>query len=353
MVSTITMTHAQQPTTVSASSDCSVFRNFNNSNEGFSSPSIYSDATDASFFWDAGAGAEVENSGLFIRSASLVSPIYFISEPGQVTVGFSYICPANTQYRVRVISGIIGSPLEMLATTANGPVFTNLPGTSGNICLKLTDADLVAGGQVRFEFTFRAIGFCNITFDNLALSVAAGPLPVNFIGFVARKNENGSVKLLWNVADEINVKGYYIQSSSNAVDFTNVGYVAASGKATYNFDYPERLTQNMYFRIKNIDLDNRFKYTPVIRVYVNELTGEKLLLYPVPTTDNVTVEHGRSTNQSVISLINIEGRVVKQVTAIPNTMQTQINVSNLNSGIYIVRYDDGNGHFQTMRMIKN
>jgi len=345
--------YAQQPTTVSTSTDCTVFRNFNSSNENFSSPSIYSDANDVSFFWDSGTGSEIENSGLFIRNASLVSPIYFNAAPGQTTVGFSYTCPANTQYRVRVISGVIGSPLEVLATTANGPVFTNLPGTSGNICLSLTDADLLAGAAVRFEFTFRAIGFGTISFDNLALSVAAGPLPVNFIGFVARKNDNNTVKLLWNVADEINVRGYYLESSVNGVDFTNAGYVPATGNANYSFDYQSRLTQNMFFRVKNVDIDNRSKYTPIIRVYVNDLPGMPMIVYPVPATSGITVQHEKSFERSVISLINLEGQVVKQVVAIPNTLQTQLDISNLVDGIYVIRYDDGHGQIQSMKMIKN
>ncbi len=344
---------AQYPTTVTPATNCSVFRNFNNSDEGFSSPSIYSDANDVSFFWNAAAGAEIESSGLSVRTGSLISPSYFLNEEGRVTVGFYYIAPAGTEYRIRVISSIINPPLEILATTANGPVYTPLPSTSGNICLLLTDADLSAGRQIRFEFTFRATQPGNILFDNLSLSVAGGPLPVTFEGFVARKNQDETVKLLWNVGTELNVKGYYVESSMNGVDFTNVGYVTATGSRVYSMDYPNKLMQTMFFRVRNVDIDGSSKYTPIIKVYNREQTDKSIQAYPVPAVDMVTIQHARSADRAVISLAGMDGKILLQKTVMPNTLQTQLNISRLSKGLYIVKYDDGMGDIRTLKLVKN
>ena len=46
------VTFAQYPTTSTNITGCTVFRNFNTSDEGFSSPSIYSDANDVAFNWN-------------------------------------------------------------------------------------------------------------------------------------------------------------------------------------------------------------------------------------------------------------------------------------------------------------
>ncbi len=343
---------AQSPTIVTTATNCTVFRNFNASDEGFSAPSIYSDANDVAFFWNAGLGAELESSGLTVRNGSLISPVYIQSEDGRATIGFSYVAPAGTEYRIRIISGATSPPLEILANTANGPVYTALPSTSGSICLLLTDADLTAGRQIRFEFTFRATQPGNIQFDNLSLSVAGGPLPVTFEGFVARRDNDGSVKLLWNVGEEVNVKGYYVESSTNGVDFTSAGYVTASGKKIYSLDYPGKQMQTMFFRVKNIDFDGRSKYSSIIKVYVREQTGAQIQLYPVPATDQVTVQHNKSPERTIITIVSPEGRVVRQVRASLNTLQTQVNISNLPKGIYIVKYDDGSGEVQSLKLIK-
>jgi len=344
---------AQFPTIVTTATNCPVFRNFNTSDEGFSSPSIYSSAEDVSFFWNAGAGAEIENSGLAVRNGSLISPTYIQAEAGVVTVGFSYSAPVGTEFRIRVISGATSPPLEILATTANGPVYTAFAGTSGNICLLLTDGDLTIGRAIRFEFTFRNNQPGIVLFDNLALSVAGGPLPVTFEGFVARKNTDATITLLWDVGTEVNVQGYYVESSTNGADFTNAGYVTASGKDIYSFNYQGKMVQTMFFRVKNVDFDGRSKYTPIIKIYANSQPDAQVQIYPVPATDQVTIQHKKAPENSLISLVSPDGKVMQQKVVIPNTMQTQLNISTLTRGIYIVKYDDGNGNVQSAKLIKN
>lgn len=353
MIATGFSAWAQSPTTVTIAANCSVFRNFNISDEGFSSPSIYSSGDDVSFFWNAGTGEEIETSGLNRRNGSLISPVYIQTEQGHLTVGFKYVAPNNTSYRIRVISGAIGGPLEILATTANGPVYTDFPANSGNICLLLTDADLTAGTPIRLEFTYNTNHRGNFHFDDLALSVAGGPLPVTFMGFVARKNNDETVKLLWNVGAEVNVKGYYVESSINGVDFINAGYVSASGKSIYDLDYTGKLLQTTYFRVRNVDFDGRSKYTPIIKVYAKVQTDSQIQVYPVPANEQVTIQHRKTSGKTTISLISPDGKVLQQVVAVPGTFQTQININNLQNGLYFVRYDDGQGNIQISRVIKN
>ncbi|MGG9963724.1 T9SS type A sorting domain-containing protein [Ferruginibacter sp. SUN106] len=344
---------AQSPTVVTTVTNCSVFRNFNLSDEGFSSPSIYSDGNDVSFSWNAGAGAEIESSGLVGRSGSLISPVYVQSEPGHVTLGFKYTVPVNTQYRVRVISAVSTSPLEILATTANGPVYTSLAGTSGNVCIALADADLEVGHLIRFEFTFRAITPGNITFDDLALSVAGGPLPVTFEGFVARKNTDESIKLLWNVGEEVNVKGYYVESSTDGINFTNATYVTATGKSIYSFDYPGKTVQTLFFRVKNVDFDGRSKYSATIKVYSKTQATAQIQIYPMPAREQVTIQHNKATENTVITILSPEGKILQRKAVVASTLQTQLNISGLAAGIYFVKYDDGTGNTQSVKLIKN
>lgn len=345
---------AQFPTVVTTANNCSVFRNFNMNDEGFSSPSIYAGSNDVAFNWNSAAGAEIESSGLIERSGSLISPTYVLSVAGRATVGFRYMAPANTEFRIRIISGSGTPPLEVLANTANGFVYTPLPGDSGSICLLLTDADLTIGRQVRFEFTFKASVPGNILLDDFALiGASGGPLPVVFAGFVARKNTDGTVKLLWDVGTEINVQGYYVETSTDGINFNNAGYVVASAKKSYSFDHLDKLKQTTFFRVRNIDFDGRSKYTPLIKVYATDQIGVGIQVYPVPATDQVTIQHRKSSDNTVITLVSPDGRILQRVVAVPNSLQTQLQINNLRKGLYIVRYSDGLGEVQVSKIIKN
>jgi len=357
LLSTLILTaitvNAQDPTIVSNANNCSVFRNFNTYHEDFSSPSIYSDPNDVAFNWDAAAGAEIESSQLTMRTASLISPIYIQSEQGAATIGFKYSVPAGTSYRLRIISVDPNDPREIVATTANGPVYTPFSQTSGNICLLLVDADLVPGKRVRFEFAFRMTQPGNLLFDDLALSVAAGPLPVTFQGFVARKNNDGTIKLLWNVAQEQNVKGYFVETSTNGADFTNGGYVNAAQKMVYSFDYTGKQSELLFFRIKNEDFDGKSTNSSIIKVFAKDQTGSSIQLYPVPANEQVTIQHAKASTNGMITLLSPVGKLLQQVKVAPLTLQTQLNISNLPKGVYIVKYNDGIAREQAVMLIKN
>lgn len=340
---------AQSPTTVTPVTTCRTFANFNNTNEGFSSPSIYSDANDVAFTWTG--SAQVEGSGLTVRTASLISPIYVQGVQGSTTVGFSYSAPMGTEYRIRIITALGSAPQEVLATTANGPVYTPLPGTSGNLCVRLDDADIDIGRQIRVEFTFRSNQPGNIIFDDLSLTATAGALPVTFEGFIGRNDPDGSLKLLWNVAQEVNIRGYYVESSLDGLNFSNMGYVTAAGKSIYSMDYPGRLVQTVYFRVRSIDVNGAVKYTPVIKIYVPGDSRQAMTIYPNPVTDMATIQHPPSPNKSLITISGTNGTRYLQVLAVPNSMQTQVNVNRLPPGIYIVSFNDG-VRAQTTRLVK-
>ncbi|MCX6317059.1 MAG: T9SS type A sorting domain-containing protein [Bacteroidetes bacterium] len=343
---------SQSPTVVTNSTGCFPFRNFNTSDEGFSSPSIYSSSDDVTFNWDAAAGVEKETSGLTVRSASLISPVYAQGTEGSLIIGFRYEAPVGAEYRVRVISAVIGSPLEVLASTANGPVWTTLPSLSGTICLQLTDADLQAGRPIRYEFSFRLNQIGNIIFDDLSQGAINIALPVTFMGFVARRNPDESIKLLWNVAEETNVRNYTLEMSLDGTRFETAGSVLATGKSLYTLDYYGPKAATTYFRVKNTDIDGRSKYTPVIRVFSKVDSQTTIQLYPMPATDMVTVQHSQATSNGMITITGIDGTIYQQVNVAPFTLQTQLHINRLAAGIYIVKYFSDKQHVETAKLIK-
>lgn len=345
---------AQTATTVTNSNSCFVTNNFNASSGGFSSPSIYSNADDVSFYWNQVAGEQIETSGLSTRSGSIISPIYNLTNAGSVNVGFKYITPLLGSYRIRIISAVTSLPLEILATTANGPVYTDFPSTSGTICLLMSDANLTLGRSVRFEFTYKASQLGNMHFDDFYASAAVnGPLAVTFEGFTARKNTDGSVKLLWNVGQEVNVNGYYPESSIDGINFTSIGFVTAVNKTIYDLDYTGKLPQIIYFRVRNLDIDGKSKYSAIIRVNSKEQANKSILLYPLPATNMVIVEHPSSVERASISLYSLQGNLLQQINIDPLTLQTQVNLNKLTKGIYIVKYITASGLTQNAKLIKN
>lgn len=349
LVSISQLTNAQNPTVIMQSIACDVVEAFTDNDGGFTSPSIYSSDDDANFFWIDANDRWESDSGLVVRDASIISGVYTHTEEGGATLGFYYEAPAGSQYRIRLIA-VTGGPIEILANTNNGPLWDNLPGTSGGLCLRLSDLDLHVGQQLRYEVSFRAFAPGPLVFDEFAMAEQAIPLPVTFLGFTSRK-ENGNVKLKWDVAEEYNVRGYEVERSQDGVRFSMIGFVPAGAKDAYSFLDVNSQPGANYYRVRNVDYDGSYKYTHTIKVVNGK--GGNLRLFPVPAKNQVTIQHEKSTSQSVITINGADGRIVKRVTLTANSYQTVLDITTLGSGLYIVKYDDGAGNVESIKLIKN
>jgi Secretion system C-terminal sorting domain len=343
---------AQQITTVITSANCVFTYSFNITDEGFSSPSIYSNDNDFGLYWNGSQLTETAGAALTNRTASTISPIFTNTETSRTTLGFDYSVPAGTQYRIRIVSGVTNPPLEILATTSNGPLWSSFPSTSGSLCLELQDADLPPGSQIRYEISFRTFNTGVITLDNFRKIIFSAPLPVTFLAFIARETTVGIIQLLWNVADEVHVNGYEVETSIDGINFTTVGFVPANGKANYSFSYNGPIKETRFFRVRNIDIDNRYQYTGIIRIQ-NKNTSTQIKVYPVPATAHIFLEHPKQAKQAIIQIINTTGIQVLQTYSLPNSYQTSLNLTGFKPGVYFIIYTEKGGQIQTTSFIKN
>jgi hypothetical protein len=345
---------AQSLTTVVPSNKCEVVQDFNSVDGGFRSPSIFTESDYTEFHWDSAAGYWTETSGLAARNGSLISPVFINQQvSGGIDLGFYYKACTAGQYRIRIINvqcTCIGG-YDVIATTANGPVWSNFPADSGRLCIRINDADLYEGQKFRVEISYRGVSPCDWIFDDLSLGGEEGAiiLPVTFMGVNAKK-EGSTVKVLWEVAEEVDVNGYEIERSTNGVNFTKAGYVTANGKPTYNFaDYnaPEGI---LYYRIKNVDRDGRFKYSNIVKLNGRK-TSTVVRAYPMPARNEVTVQHEKM-NGGSITITTVDGRTVKQVAPAANAIQTKLDLNGMAPGMYVIRVDDGSGTPETIKLVK-
>jgi hypothetical protein len=345
---------AQHPTTVLSSAECNFVINFNVNDGNFGSPSIYSGDDDFTMMYDFTNGWWEEVSGRIagVGETSIISPVFINPEDGATVVGFYYEAPLGSQYRVRVVTSSLDPNQEILATSANGPIWTALPATSGALCLRIQDLDIFAGQTLRYEVSFRAAVPGDIIFDDFQLSVAGAPLPVTFLGFVSRREPDGSVRLLWDVADEVNVRGYEVERSTDGRTFTRIGFVDATGSKRYSYDDATTIKGTYYYRVRNVDYDQQYKYTGILRVSIQGPTVNTIQLYPVPARDYVYLQHEKVPAKGVVRVISVDGRVMKRIETVPNSMQTNIILTGLKAGLYLVQYDDGEGNSETLKLVK-
>ncbi|HSR19200.1 MAG TPA: LamG-like jellyroll fold domain-containing protein, partial [Ignavibacteriaceae bacterium] len=93
--------------------------------------------------------------------------------------------------------------------------------------------------------------------------------PVELISFSAAFM-NGKVILIWITATELNNKGFNIERSFDNSNFTVIGFVDGSGSSInekeYNFTVSDVPGGIQYYRLKQINFDGNYSYSPSIKI---------------------------------------------------------------------------------------
>jgi hypothetical protein len=168
-------------------------------------------------------------------------------------------------------------------------------------------------------------------------------LPVTFKEFNVKK-EGMQSRLFWTTATEINNQGFEVQRSVNGITWTVIGFVAGAGNSdiehSYYFKDANPVKGVNYYRLKQVDSDSRQKYTDVRTV---TFASNKTLVYPVPTTDIVTIELPDNRLVGTIAyLTDMQGKLIRQVSI--SSMQQSVSLSGLQAGMYWMKMADGATH---------
>lgn len=182
-------------------------------------------------------------------------------------------------------------------------------------------------------------------------SVGDQPLPIKLINFDAHKEENFA-KLTWSTANEYNNKGFEIERSSDSRNWENIDFTPSltlDGNSNSRLDYvyfDQKPQQgNNYYRLKQVDFDGNFEYTPIRMLQFS--SDSKINIYPNPANNLVNVD-GLNINDKVY-LFDATGRLLNQTEATETKLQ--LSLDGLSNGNYQINIINAFGHITTHKLI--
>ena len=178
--------------------------------------------------------------------------------------------------------------------------------------------------------------------------------PLQLISFTAGA-ENKNPMLWWITANEINVDTFEIEQSDHpSKRFEAIGQVKAKNKSTenhYAFSLSSPLLASItYYRLKMIDKDGKYYYSPVCTLH--DETVEKLKVVNTVVTKELLIKHPATYQNSYIKIANLQGQVVATGKLKKGVTYTAIDVSFISSGTYIVVIENGIDRLST-KFFKN
>ena len=188
-------------------------------------------------------------------------------------------------------------------------------------------------------------GLTNIDMNELTLANANSPLPVTFILF----NSNcigGGVKLTWTTAQEINVKNYNVEKSTDGTNLQLIAAVAAAGNSSVERSYTfidHTSSGNTFYRIAENDLNGRQTISSTIRSSC--VSMEAFAIHPNPVHQQLFVTISVPEMMPVqLRLYDANGLIVKQLQTnlLKGNNKLQLNMTGLAKGVYVFDANWGN-----------
>ncbi len=189
-------------------------------------------------------------------------------------------------------------------------------------------------------------------------------LPVQLINFTAKKIRGKDVLAEWATASESNVNRFEIEVAKGNTgyqqnQFVKLGEVRSQGNSTqeqrYSFSDNEIGKISVrYYRLKIIDNDGNFKYSPIRPVvFEEEITWQ---VYPNPSSGIFNLSLQANTDEQIkVKVYDLTGKTVQQHQLAANGFVQKLNVdlrdAQFAAGLYLLEATVGDKK-QTFRLIK-
>ncbi len=230
---------------------------------------------------------------------------------------------------------------------------------NGNLLLQgngsgTINGSLYVNGTITNSSSLGSNGLCGTGSITSSQPIAPGSicqnflLPVEYLCFKTKENENGEL-LFWETATEKNNLKFEVEKSNSGIEFEKIGEVFSKadqyGNSEQNLQY-EFIDDNpsdgqYYYRLKQIDLNNHFKYSQIISVICNKYKNLSFVIYPNPNHSEFYIEYKGilPNDRFIIQIIDQSGKLVYQA-AHQNIDSKQLFIKYndaLMSGSYTIR----------------
>ncbi len=201
-------------------------------------------------------------------------------------------------------------------------------------------------GSPGFWTTNTSDGTAFLPFSEAVFTIQ--PLPIKLISFDFEINKSG-IELTWKTSTEINNEKFEIERSSKGSIFSQIGSVKGQGnsysKNSYNFLDSNPSVGISYYRLKQVDFDGKYEYSPIIKV---ENKSNRVKIYPtnIVNTINIEIEDTESAKLTIINSVGASFRVLPLTSTF-----NSLDISELPSGIYYAKVES-NTQFYIERIVK-
>ena len=215
------------------------------------------------------------------------------------------------------------------------------------------DISVISQAQVNMRSSLFNAGGTRVWFKDTVTLIIPVIVPVELISFTATARDNGKVLLEWSTASEQNNKGFQVERTPDVANgnyrWEKIGFVNGSINSSsikrYSFDDEPIGGKRFVYRLKQINLNENFKYSENRLVVLKGLDYSLYSSYPNPARDIANIKYKIPENNFVdIRLFDYSGKLIKQLVGEnkePGIYQVSFSTGNLPAGLYFYKLEAG------------
>ena len=292
-------------------------------------------------------------------------PDYMIPENTYITAGNCMLIVANycpdslSGTTCPTPDGVLSMNLEITGLLGNSGDVVSLFDEEGNSCSvvygdynceDVDDLDIPGFDLENCENWGSDVDGCPLLISGDSCTYLPQALPVEFLSFKGYTNANSEVELIWETIVEGQNSIFVIEWRHEFRDqFYSIGELEGADNdyaiKSYSYTHQNPLSGGNYYRIKQIDINGQYSYTPQI---VLPIGYEKSInVTPNITPDKIRIDG--ETDEYLVQVYNLSGQIVMKNRIVEN--KSHILLSNLIEGYYILRIFDGQ-QFESFKILK-
>ncbi len=191
-----------------------------------------------------------------------------------------------------------------------------------------------------------------VAYNENAIDVSAAALPVVLNQFTVTYS-SGMAQVKWVTDREMQTDRFVIEIAGPSASFKETAIVKAKGnsnlRSVYNYAVAGLTEGTWYFRLKMIDRDGNFSYSPVQQLKIEPAGNSVLKVFPNPAVNTTTITHRPGQKSDLVQVVSMQGLVMVSVKPVEGSLYTRLPLS-VPNGTYFIRYI-GNDIQQTATLI--
>jgi len=226
-------------------------------------------------------------------------------------------------------TGIANMRITQYHGTGTAP--GNYSGTG--LMIDPVNSDVIYNSSLsRWEVSFAVTGFSGFYVHT---SSTAGPLPLTILSFTGKNNGNNKL-LEWNTSNEINIKEFVLERSTDNSSYKDLATVTAKGAIVNAYSYNDtyNIDGTVYYRLRIIDNGGRITYSNTISL--SNRQRATIDIFPNPVYDKLSVQvTDKKLLGTTAKIIDAAGKTV-QTFIISNSFET-VDMHALPAGLYLLQ----------------